>query len=151
MASLIPWRRESALAEWDPFRELEEMHERMGRLLDRTFGDWLSTEGWLPMVDVEERDDAWVIEADLPGVERKDVTVELQDNQLSIHGERKERERSGQLRRRTRRTGRFEYRLTLPSGGEGDKVQASMANGVLTVVVPKSSAAQRKRIEVKSS
>src|SRR5579884_8425 len=151
MASLIPWRRESALAEWDPFRELEEMHERMGRLLDRTFGDWLSTEGWLPMVDVEERDDAWVIEADLPGVERKDVTVELQDNQLTIHGERKERERSGQLRRRTRRTGRFEYRLTLPSGVEGDRVQASMTNGVLTVTVPKSSAAQRKRIEVKSS
>jgi HSP20 family protein len=65
---------------------------------------------WAPPVDLEETDDVWVVEADLPGVRKGDVTVEVRDGELAIHGEVRERERTGILRRRTRRTGAFDYR-----------------------------------------
>ncbi len=138
---------------YDPWRELEEMHERIGRLLDDPFGGlqeiWDSA--WSPAVDVEETDDAWVVEAELPGVARGDVTVEVRDNELAIEGEVKERERKGIVRRRTRRTGRFDYRLTLPGEIDPDSVEAGLHEGVLTVRIPKPERARAKRIEIRGS
>ena len=75
-------------------------------------------EKWVPAVDIEETDEGFVVEAELPGVKREDVTVELRDNELMLHGETKQRERTGILRRQTRRTGQFDYRVMLP--GEVD-------------------------------
>lgn len=66
------------------------MHERMGRLIERTFGDFGWAPGdvaWAPPVDVEETDDAWVFEAEVPGAKRDSITVELRDRELRIHGE----------------------------------------------------------------
>src|SRR5215471_19322808 len=153
MSSLVPWRRrESPLSRWDPFRELEEMHERMGRLLESSFGaPGGSMLGWSPLVDVEETEDAWVIEAELPGVRQEDINLELREGDLVISGEIKERERKGQLRRQVRKTGRFDYRLTLPGGVQSDKIEASLDRGVLSVRVPKSPRALPKRIEVKAT
>lgn len=71
---------------------------------------------WQPAVDVEETDDAFVYEIDVPGVDRDDITVEVRDNDLVISGEYQEKERSGVMHRHTRRTGSFSYRSTLPSG-----------------------------------
>jgi HSP20 family protein len=105
---------------------------------------------WSPMVDIEERDDAYVIEAELPGVKRQDVNIELVGNELAITGEIKERERKGAVRRRTRRTGRFEYRVTLPNQVDAEKIEAGLDQGVLTVRVPKSEREQRRKIEIKS-
>jgi HSP20 family protein len=152
MSSLMPWRRrESGTPQWDPFRELEEMHERMGRLVESSFGaPGRSMVGWSPPVDVEETDDAWVLEAELPGVNRDDVSVELHDGELAITGELKERERKGVLRRQVRRSGRFDYRLTLPGEVQADKIEASLDKGVLTLRVPKTPRAQPRRIEVKA-
>jgi HSP20 family protein len=124
-------------------------------MLEQTFGSlgWPSpTEqgGWLPPVDIEEADDAYVVEADLPGVKRQDVNIELVGNELMVTGEIKERERKGALRRQTRRVGRFDYRVVLPDHVDDDKVEANLADGVLTVRVPKAERAQRRKIEVKS-
>jgi HSP20 family protein len=101
-------------------------------------------------VDVEETEDAYVVEAELPSVKREDVNLELVGNDRRITGEVREPERTGTLRRRTRRSGRFAYRVTLPSQIDGDKINANLADGVLTVRVPKSERDQRRRIEITS-
>ena len=156
MSELLPERRSGALDRWEPMRELEQVTDRMRRMLDETFGGfaWPSLlgerVGWSPPVDIEETDDAYVIEAELPSVKREDVNIELVGNDLEITGEIKERERRGTLRRQTRRTGRFAYRVTLPSQIDPDKVDANLADGVLTLHVPKSEREQRRRVEIQS-
>lgn len=130
--------------------------ERLRRMLDQTFGSFglpaLATEsvGWTPPVDIEEQDDAYVIEAEVPGVTKDDVNIELISNELMITGEIKEREREGILRKRTRRIGRFEYRVRLPEQVDADKVEANLKDGVLSVRVPKREQAERRTIQVKS-
>ena len=157
MSQTLPERRPQAVTErWEPFGELEQMTQRMRRMLDQTFGGgWpspLVTEapGWSPLVDIEEQDETYVLEAELPGVKREDVNIELVGNELSITGEIKERERKGALRRRTRRTGHFEYHVRLPNQVDASKIEANLDQGVLTVRVPKSERAQRQKIEIKS-
>jgi HSP20 family protein len=106
---------------------------------------------WVPAVDIEETEDGWIVEAELPGVDKKDINVELRDSELTITGDIKERERTGILRRRTRRKGRFEYRVALPGDADADGVDASLHDGVLTLRVPKSERAKPRRIDVKAS
>jgi HSP20 family protein len=98
-------------------------------------------------VDIEETDDAWLMEAELPGVKRGDVTVEMQGDELVIHGEIKERERTGVLRRRSRRVGQFEFRVRLPGNIDESGIDANLHAGVLTVKAPKARAEAR-RIEI---
>jgi HSP20 family protein len=155
MSQLLPERRRTR----ETLDDVEQVTERMRQLLDETFGrfsiGWPSlmreVGGWSPLVDIEEKDDAYVLEAELPGVAREDVVIELVGNELAIRGEVKESERTGVVRRRTRRTGRFEYRVSLPEQVDADKVEAALADGVLTVRAPKSERAQRRTIEVKAS
>jgi HSP20 family protein len=159
MSQLLPERRRAGVPErWEPFQELEQVTERMRRMLEETFGGfgrWPSllpeTAGWSPLVDIEEHDDAYMLEAELPGVRREDVDIELVGNELAITGEMKEKEHTGTVRRRMRRTGRFDYRVTLPEQVDADKIEASLSEGVLKVRVPKSARAQRKRIAIKGS
>ena len=157
MSQLLPERRSMGGPErWEPLGELEQVTERMRRLLDQTFGDvgWPSAFGesgaWSPPVDIEETDDTYVLEAELPGVRRDDVEIEHAGNELTIRGQVVERERQGVVRRRTRRTGRYEYRVMLPDQVDGNKIDANLKDGVLMVRAPKSQKAQRRRIEVKS-
>jgi HSP20 family protein len=104
---------------------------------------------WVPPVDILETDDAWIVEAELPGVDRDDVTVDVRDSELSISGEIKERVREGILRRRTRRVGAFDFQITLPGQPDTEHVEATLHDGVLTVRVPKPEQARPRRIEVK--
>ena len=157
MSQTLPERRTEAAPErWEPQGELEQVSERMRRILEQTFGGfgWASPlidkAGWSPLVDLEETDDAYIVEAELPGVKREDVNVELVGNELTISGETKERERKGTVRRRTRRTGRFDYRISLPGHVDADTIEAKLGDGVLMVRVPKVERAQRRRIEIKS-
>jgi HSP20 family protein len=142
---------------WDPLGEFEQITERMQRMLDRTFGgaSWpsqlLEREGWSPIADVEEQDDAYVVNVELPGVKREDITIELVGNELTISGEMKEEARKGVVRKQMRRFGRFDYRLTLPDQLDPEKVDAKLKDGVLTVRVPKAEKAQRRQIEIKAS
>jgi HSP20 family protein len=158
MSQLVPERRtESRQERWDPLSEFEQITERMQRMLDRTFGGatWpsrlLERDGWSPVADVEEQDDAYVVQLELPGVKRENVTIELVGNELTITGEVKEEEKKGVVRKRMRRYGRFDYRLTLPDQLDAEKVDAKLKDGVLTVRVPKAERAQRRQIDIKSS
>jgi HSP20 family protein len=130
---------------WDPLRDLADLQERINGMIEP--GGTPAT--WTPPVDIIEADDAWTVEAELPGVDRKDITIELRDNELEISGEIKERERKGILRRRTRRVGMFDFRVTLPGHVDADAVEASMSDGVLSVRIPKPQHARPHRIEVK--
>jgi HSP20 family protein len=152
----LPTRRSTSTSNpperWDPFREFDDLQARMERLMESAFSglDNGGGEIFLPLVDVEETEDAWIVEAELPGAKKKDVHVELRDSELVIHGEIKERERKGILRRRTRRTGRFEYRVTIPGSADPDKIDASLDDGVLTVRLPKPAADRPREIQVNS-
>jgi HSP20 family protein len=151
----LPIRRTSTSAplteRWAPFHELDELHNRMEELMQGVWSETRAGNGipWVPAVDIEETEDGWVVEAELPGVDKKDVNVELRDAELTITGEIKERERAGILRRRTRRTGRFEYRVFLPGDAHAEGIDASLHDGVLTLRVPKSERGKPRRIEVK--
>ncbi len=156
MSRLAPERRRSSgsVSQWPSF---EQVPERMRRMLEQTLGGFGSpallseASTWTPFVDIEEEDEAHVIEAELPGVRREDIAIELVGTELSITGEIRERERKGIVRRRTRRVGRFDYHVTLPSPLEAEGIEARLADGVLTVRVPKPERARRQRIEVKAS
>jgi HSP20 family protein len=153
MSQSLSERRSTSTPErWQPLNELDQFNERMRRILEQTFGSLAPTDGdrWMPLVDIEEEDDAYVVEADLPGVKREDVTIEQVGNELLISGELKERERKGVLRRETRRKGAFAYRVALPEQIDSDKIEAKLDQGVLTIRVPKSQRAQRRQIQVKS-
>jgi HSP20 family protein len=146
-------RRDTApqpVQRWDPLRELEGLQERMAQLVGNArSGDGDGLRPWVPLFDIEETDDAWIVEGELPGVRPEDVTVELRDNELSISGEFKERERKGILRRRTRRTGAFDFQITLPGTVDAEDIEATLKDGVLTVRVPKSEQARARRITVR--
>ena len=153
-----PVRAEAARSQpapWELSAELADLHDRMGRLVHDLFGEsaqspWPLT-GWRPTADVEESDDAYLVEIELPGVRREDVSVELGLGELVVTGEIIERKRLGFMRTRTRRTGRFDYRLSLPADVDSDAVSAVLSDGVLTVRVPKTEQAKRRRIAVTSS
>ncbi|HWD76671.1 MAG TPA: Hsp20/alpha crystallin family protein [Solirubrobacteraceae bacterium] len=141
------------LERWEPFRELEHLQEHMDRLMHSVWSPIGTGNGgaWMPVTDIEETEDAWIIEAELPGVDKKDVDVELRDSELIISGEIKDKERKGIVRRQTRKTGEFEYRVTLPGQSDPDRIEANLHDGVLTVRVPKTETAKPKRIEVKAA
>ncbi|TDC17742.1 Hsp20/alpha crystallin family protein [Kribbella albertanoniae] len=110
--------------------------------------DFSTGSRWSPPVDLEESDDAFIVEADLPGVARDDLTIDWSGRDLTIHGEVKERDRRGVLRRQTRRTGSFGYTVTLPADIDGDNATADLRDGVLTITAPKTHATKTRRIEL---
>ena len=135
-------------------REFSELQSRMDTLMQSVFGPLGSLEGagelasWRPLADVSETDDRYLVEVELPGVKRDDISVEVAGNELVISGEFTEKEKVGLFRSRTRRTGRFEYRTLLPREVDTEKIGADLAEGVLTVTVPKSETAKPRRIEI---
>ncbi len=105
----------------------------------------------MPLADIEETDDAWNIETELPGVKADDISVDVQGDELTINGEIKERERKGVLRRRMRPVGRFELRARVPGSLDADAVEAKTDEGVLTVRIPKSQQSKARQVEVRRS
>lgn len=132
--------------------EYERLHRSLVADLERwpNFADDVidSVREVVPRADIEESDDAYVVDIELPGVRRDDVAIEISENRLSVTGERRERQRRGLVRRSTRTTGRFRLQVTLPLPVDADAVTASLDHGVLTVTVPKSASARRRRIPV---
>ena len=85
MSQLLPERNRTGSENWSPLSELGQLNERMRRMLDQTFGGMLDEPaGWIPAVDIEELEDAYVVEAEVPGVNRKDVNIEVSGNELTI-------------------------------------------------------------------
>jgi HSP20 family protein len=145
----LPVRRSVGQADrWNPLRDFEDLYQQVDRLALSALGTTPDGRPWLPAGDVSETDDAYLVEIELPGVRREDVDIELYGHELVITGELKERERKGLLRRRTRRVGEYEYRVTLPGDIRADGIEASLNSGVLTVRVPKMDAAKPNKIKV---
>jgi len=131
----------------------------LDRRIGRVFAAWMPLSplferferglaAFTPPADVEETDDAYIVEVELPGVTRDDIEVDLAGRVLTITGERKEKERVGVLRRRTRVTGRFRYEVLLPAVAPDGDVVAGYDDGVLVVRVAKSDADRPRRIPV---
>ena len=147
----LPARRndDADVARWDPVAELSRLNQQLQhyvenwRDLPSLFGD-----GFAPLADVEETDDAFVVEIELAGVDKEDVSIELSGRRLVVTGERKERERAGILRKRTRMVGRFRSEVILPAEVDEDGVTAELDRGVLTVRVPKAASERPRRITV---
>jgi HSP20 family protein len=146
-------RRDTApqpIQRWEPFRELEGLQEQLAQLMQRT-SDGNGAAPFIPLVDIEETEDAWIVEAELPGSKPEDVNVEVRGSELAISGEIKEREREGILRRRTRKTGEFDYHITLPGEADAENIEADLHDGVLTVRIPKPEQERPRRIDVRSA
>src|ERR1700684_727784 len=136
----------------NPTREFEDIYDRMGQLMNLAFG--LApvdvAEGpWIPLASLSETDDAYVVEVDLPGVNRDQVDIQLQDRELVIAGEIPESEQKGRRHRRSRRTGRVEFHTYLPGDYTADGGHAQHSDGLLRVTIPKSEAAKPRHIEIK--
>ena len=104
---------------------------------------------WAPLADVIETDDGYEINAEVPGMRKDQVEVQVQDRELIISGEMKDIDR-GRRHRSTRRTGKFEYHTYLPGDIKPDQVKATLSEGVLSVRVPKSDMAKPRKIAVAS-
>jgi HSP20 family protein len=135
----------------DPSREFEDIYDRMGQLVNVALGDpgtaWLAELPWSPSAEVSETENAYVVAVELPGVHKDQIKVELQDREVIVTGEATDHVK-GRRHRSSRRTGRFEYRAILPGDVNPEGVVAQLADGVLTVTVPKSEAARPHEIEV---
>jgi HSP20 family protein len=156
--ALLPARRggtvarpdSQAVGRWDPFGEFEDLYQRMGQLMDRAFdGLWQpSGQAWAPAADLTEVGDAYIAEIELPGVRKDDISVELTGQELVIGGEYRQPGAEGRPLRRARREGAFELRMMLPGKADPDEITAALADGVLTVTVPKAEIDKPRRIEV---
>ena len=147
----LPIRRsQEDVTRWDPLSDINRLNEQLRDYLGR----WSSLpsllgEGFTPLADLEETEEAYVVEVELPGVKGDDIEVEVAGRRLTVSGERKKRERVGVLRRQTRTVGRFHYEVVLPGEVDEESIEASLDEGVLTVRVPKAEAERPKRIPVK--
>lgn len=151
--AVLPIRRSTQMVPFaDPSREFEDLYDRMGQLINWAFRDAVLPRpgdgaAWIPAADLSETEDAYQVQVELPGASKDQIDVQLTDRELIISGEipqpEERRRHSG-----SRHTGRFEHRTYLPGDIKPDQVSAKLADGVLTVTVPKSEAAKPRRIEV---
>ena len=145
-------KKRSEISRWDPFRDLDLLR---GRSLNFDSPLWMSGGGaeprWAPALDVSESDDQFTVTVELAGAKKEDVQVEVHDNVITIRGEkRNEREEEDEQRRFVERTyGSFSRSFTLPANADGDRVQASFKDGVLTVEIAKREEAKPNVIAVK--
>ncbi len=148
-----------AIVRWDPFRELEEMSDRLNRMITRPGSaqsagqakEVMTVADWSPTVDISETEAEYAIKAELPEVKKEDVKVTVEDGVLTLQGERKqEKEEKGKKYHRVERSyGRFVRSFTLPDSVDESKVKAEYADGVLHLHLPKSEKAKPKQIDVK--
>ena len=148
----------NAITRWDPFRELEEMQNRLSTLVGRApvrkngeKKEAMTVAEWAPLVDITEDDKEYLIKAELPEVKKEDIKLTAHNDVLTITGERKyEKEEKGKKYHRVERAyGSFERSFTLPEDADEGKIAAEFKDGVLKVHLPKSEKAKPKSIEVK--
>jgi HSP20 family protein len=151
-----------------PFSMMRQLSRDMDRLFDSFFGTgfgsspwggsdretWDAATLWSPQIDVQRREDAWVLKADLPGVRKEDLKIDIDDNALVISGQRQEEHEEGgkdqgyQVYERS--YGSFYRAIPLPQDVNADDIQAEMRDGVLKVTVPLPQSARRRRIQIQS-
>lgn len=146
----------TTLMRWDPFRELEDMSDRLNRMFARpvvrTNGkETLTVADWSPTVDISETDGEYLIKAELPEVKKDDVKVTLEDGILTIQGERRREkdEKTTKYHRVERSYGSFVRSFSLPDQVDENGVKAEYRDGMLNLRIPKSEKAKPRAIEVK--
>ncbi len=147
----------NGMIRWDPLREVAVMSDRMNQLFNQLSGrsGQLTDEGsisaaWMPAVDIRENADSLMLAVELPGIDPKDVQISVENNILSISGERSiEQASEGETYHRVERAyGSFERTFRLPPSFRGEDIVAKAVNGVLTLTVPKREEAKPRSIKV---
>jgi HSP20 family protein len=144
-----------SITRYDPFRDLRSLQDEVNRLFSTSLGRGFDDEGlargaWMPSVDIFENKDSIVLEAELPGMNREDFELTIENNTLTLRGERRfEKRNEGDNYHRVERSyGSFTRSFTLPQGIDEDQIAADFNNGVLTVRIPKAALPQPRRIQV---
>jgi HSP20 family protein len=150
-----------AIVRWEPFRELATLQNEVNRLFNSAFdsptpggnGGSGATRRWMPAMDLVETGDHFVLRADLPGLSEEDVKIEVEDNVLTVSGERRTEHESKQegYHRVERAFGSFSRSLTLPNGVDAEAVEASFDKGVLEVRIPKPEERKPRRISISAA
>jgi HSP20 family protein len=146
-----------AIVRYEPWALMNRLHDQLGQIFGDNFAAPAASSSpnvaWIPSVDVHEEADRFVVFADVPGVEPKDIEVTAEDGVLTIRGERKaeKRENSAGFERVERITGNFVRRFTLPETAQADSIRAKQTNGVLEVSIPKQPKVQPKRVTVEAA
>ena len=143
------------LTRWDPFREFTTLQDRMNRLFRDSFGpegreESLTTSSFAPPVDVYEDEHNVTLKIEVPGIDEKDIDVRIENNTLTVHGERsfEKEEKEENYRRVERQYGSFTRSFTLPNTVDHDNVQANYEKGVLKIKLAKKADAKPKQIKV---
>lgn len=145
------------IIKYDPFREMRSLQDEVNRLFASTFnrGDdnELMRGAWSPSVDIFENKDQIVLEAELPGMKPEDVNISIENNVLTIHGERKfeKKDEGDNFHRVERSYGSFTRSFTLPPTVNSENAQAEFENGVLRLTLAKREEAKPRRIEIKGA
>ena len=145
----------TVIARWDPFREFSTLQDRMNRLFRESYGpegrdESLTTSQFAPPVDVYEDEHNVVLKVEVPGIDEKDIDVRVENNVVTVHGERKveKEEKEENFRRVERQYGSFTRTFTLPSTVDAERIQADYDKGILKIVLPKKAEAKPKSIKV---
>ncbi len=138
---------------YDPFRELISLRDDMDRLFNTFFGRHLTEESegvWLPVLDIEEDNENFMVKAELPGLKKEDVKISVRGNLLTIAGERKQEEevKGKTYHRVERQYGKFSRTISLPSEVDVNKIKAVYKDGVLHITLPKPETFKSKEVEV---
>ncbi len=144
------------IVRWEPLRELSSLQSEMNRLFNTVFDQPANGHGnggirrWIPAMDLVETTDHFVLRADLPGLSEEDIKIEVEDNVLSISGERKEEHQDEQqgFYRVERAFGQFSRSMSLPDGIDAEKIAADFRDGVLEVRIPKPEARKPHRVAI---
>ena len=146
-----------AVVRWDPFRDLGMLQDRMNRLFDDAGRGWradepAATTTWSPSVDIFETEGEIVVKAELPGMDRKGITLHLENNVLTLRGERKfEKETKEENYHRIERSyGNFSRSFSIPAMVDAENIRADYKDGVLKIVLPKKEQAKPKQIKIAS-
>ncbi len=144
-----------SIIRWEPLRELSSLQSEMNRLFNTVVDNPNATSGaplrrWIPAMDLVEGPDRFLLRADLPGMKQEDVSIEFEDNVLTISGERKSQheERNEGFHRVERAFGAFSRTLTLPKGIDPEAISAGFEDGVLEVRIPKPEERKPRRISI---
>jgi HSP20 family protein len=145
----------TVLTRWEPFREFTTLQDRMNRLFRDSFSSdvqdqSLSTSAFAPPVDVYEDEHNVTLKIEVPGIDEKDIDVRIENNTLTVHGERKfeKEEKEENFRRVERQYGSFTRSFTLPTTVDAEKVAANYDKGILKISLPKKAEAKPKQIKV---
>lgn len=141
----------------DPWRDFGSLQERINRMFDDTIGtlyphgsEELERGTWIPAVDIHETEDGYIVKADLPGLKKEDIQIDLKNSTLTLKGEKKFEEKVSKDNyvRTERAYGTFVRSFTLPHNVDAEKIRASYKDGVLELTLPKKEEAKPKQIKV---